>query len=99
MAAFFIVNIEIPNPEQRQSYDEYIARVRPIVEGCGGRYVVRSEAITLFAGETKPDRIIVIRFDSRQQLDACFASPEYAAVKGLRELSVKTAAFIVEQPD
>lgn len=97
MAAFFIVTVEIPNQNERKSYDEYIARVKPIVEGFGGAYLVRSEQVTLFAGDKKPDRIIVIRFESRKQLEECFSSPEYAAVKGLREMSVKTNAYVVEQ--
>ena len=97
MAAFFIVNVEIPNQEDRKSYDEYIEQVKPIVESHGGAYLVRSEQVSLFAGDNAPDRIIVIRFESRQALEACFASTEYAAVKGLREISVKTNAFMVEQ--
>ncbi len=43
------------------------------------------------------DRIIVIEFENRRQLEKCFASAEYATVKGLRENSVKTNAVIVEQ--
>ncbi|HBU11186.1 MAG TPA: hypothetical protein DEB31_00125 [Clostridiales bacterium] len=39
----------------------------------------------------------MIEFESRRQLEQCFASAEYAAVKGLRENSVKTNAIIVEQ--
>ncbi len=97
MAAFFIVNIEIPDNNARNSYDEYIAKVKPVVESYGGTYLVRSEHISLFAGAHKPDRIIVIRFENRQQLDKCFASAEYVSVKTLRENSVKTTAFIVEQ--
>ncbi|WP_029902476.1 DUF1330 domain-containing protein [Prevotella sp. 10(H)] len=97
MAAFFIVNIQIPDKTDRDNYDEYIARVKPIVESYGGRYIVRSEHILLFAGDGKPDRVIIIEFDDRQQLDNCFASLEYASVKGLRENNVKTEAYIVEQ--
>jgi uncharacterized protein (DUF1330 family) len=97
MAAFFIVNIEIPNKNERSNYDEYIAKVKPIVESYGGKYILRSEQISLFAGTQKPDRIIIIEFENRQQLDKCFTSAEYASVKGLRENTVKTNAFIVEQ--
>ncbi len=97
MPAFFIVTVETGENNERGSYDEYIAKVKPIVESYGGKYLIRSEQITLWAGEKKPDRIIVIQFDDRQQLDRCFASAEYAAVKGLREDSVKTNAIIVEQ--
>lgn len=97
MSAFFIVNIEIPDRNERNSYDEYIAKVKPIVESFGGQYVVRSENVSLFTGKKAPDRIIIIRFESREQLDKCFSSPEYSAVKDLRENSVKTNAYIVEQ--
>ncbi len=96
MAAFFIVNIEIPEKNARASYEEYIARVRPIVESYGGEYILRTEKISAFAG-VSPDRVIVIKFETRAQLDACFASSEYKAVKGLRENSVKTTAFIAEE--
>ena len=97
MAVFFIVNVEIPDKNDRGSYDEYIAKVKPIVESYGGSYIVRSEQVELFVGDRKPDRIIVIRFENRKQLDACFASKEYASVKKLRESSVKASAYIVDQ--
>ncbi len=97
MPAFFIVSIEIPDKNDRSSYDAYIEKVKPIVEGFGGKYRIRSEDITMHFGTKAPDRIIVIEFESRQHLERCFASAEYAAVKGLRENSVKTNAIIVEQ--
>ncbi|MCD8044869.1 MAG: DUF1330 domain-containing protein [Tannerellaceae bacterium] len=96
MAVFFIVNIEIPDKNERDTYDEYIAKVKPIVESYGGTYMVRSENITLFAGNKVPDRIIIIQFETREQLDRCFASEEYTKVKDLRESTVRTSAFIVE---
>ncbi len=99
MATYLIININILDKNDRGAYDEYIARVRPVVENHGGEYIVRSEQVAPFAGTWRPDRVIVIRFDNRKQLDECFASPEYLAVKTLRESSVETTAFIVEQQD
>ncbi|MCD8178740.1 MAG: DUF1330 domain-containing protein [Tannerellaceae bacterium] len=96
MAVFFIVNIEIPDKNERDAYDEYIAKVKPIVESYGGVYIVRSETISLFAGNKAPDRIIIIQFETRELLDRCFSSEEYTKVKDLRESTVKTSAFIVE---
>ena len=97
MPAFFIVTIEIPDKNDRGSYDAYIEQVKPIVESFGGKYRIRSEQISLHFGTKAPDRIIAIEFENRRQLENCFASAEYAAVKGLRENSVKTNAIIVEQ--
>ena len=99
MATYLIINIDIPDKNDRGAYDEYIARVKPVVESHGGEYIVRSEQVAPFAGTWQPDRVIVICFDDRKQLDKCFSSPEYLAVKTLRESSVETTAFIVEQQD
>jgi Uncharacterized conserved protein len=101
MSAFFIVVITIPKDasgekQERGSYDEYVDRVKPIVERFGGKYVIRSEKVAVFAGEERPDRIIVIEFPGMDELRRCFDSPEYKAVAGLRTSSVKTSAFIVE---
>lgn len=96
MSVFFIVSVNIPDSEQRAFYDAYISKVKPVVESFGGRYVVRSEKISVFAGIWRPDRVIVVEFDTQDALELCFGSPEYQAVKGLREMSVKASAIIVE---
>lgn len=96
MAAYFIVSIEIDDPARRGPYDEYIERVKPIVESFGGRYITRSEKVTPFAGGWRPSRVIVIEFAGREALEACFSSPQYSAVAPLRENTVRTSAIIVE---
>jgi len=37
MAAYFIVDVRISNANDRQKYDEYIEKVKPIVEKFGGK--------------------------------------------------------------
>ncbi|MBQ4278662.1 MAG: DUF1330 domain-containing protein [Rikenellaceae bacterium] len=96
MACYFIVWIDIEHPGNRTTYDQYTERVRPIVERYGGRYLVRSELIETFAGGWHPDRVIVIRFDDREALGQCFASPEYREIMDLRIQSVTTRAIITE---
>jgi uncharacterized protein (DUF1330 family) len=96
MSCYFIVSVFIGNKEKRPIYDEYIRNVRPIVEKQGGKYLVRTENIIPFTGDWKPDRIIVIRFNNREELDKCFASEEYRQIKDLRINSVVTKALIAE---
>lgn len=93
---YFVVNVYIPDPDDRRNYDEYIKLVKPVVEKAGGRYLVRSEKISPTFGSQKPDRIIIIEFENRGRLEACFSSLEYKAIKQLRENSVMAQAFIVE---
>lgn len=96
MKTYFIVSVQIREPEKRPLYDAYIERVRPIVEAHGGVYLARTERVECTADAWRPDRVIVIEFPSRAALDGCFASDEYRAIAGLRIQSVEASAVIVE---
>lgn len=97
MPVYFIVSVNIDDPAMRPIYDQYIEKVKPIVESFGGTYLVRTENIDRpFPGTWNPDRVIVIRFESREECDRCFASEEYQSIMGLRTESVKASAIIVE---
>ena len=50
----------------------------------------------VFVGERTPQRVILIKFDSKENLDACFSSPEYKAIMSKRINSVDSRAVIVE---
>ena len=97
MACFFIVDTSIEKNKGRRSYDDYIGQVKPIVESYGGEYLARTENITALSPLRKPDRVIIIRFPSREKLDACFASDEYRRIMHKRTDSVDARALIVEE--
>ncbi|MGN0143197.1 MAG: DUF1330 domain-containing protein [Roseburia sp.] len=94
---YFVANIFFDKKKDRKDYLEYLELVKPIVNKYHGRYVTRSEKITALGEEWKPDRVIIIEFDSREQLDRCFSSQEYRKIARLREESVTSKAIIVEQ--
>jgi uncharacterized protein (DUF1330 family) len=96
MACFFIVDTYIDKNKGRGSYDDYIEQVKPIVESYGGEYLARSENVTALSPLRKPDRVIIVRFQSREKLDACFASDEYRRIMHERTDSVDARAVIVE---
>jgi len=97
MPAYFVVSVRIPASDDRQRYDEYIREVKPIAESLGGRYLTRSEHITALSDSWKPDRVIIIRFESKEQIATWLASSEYQAIAGLRRASVAAEAIIVEE--
>ncbi len=82
---------------EKGDYSEYIEKVAPIVAKYHGRYIVRSERITPFCSDKCPKRIIIIEFDTREQLEKCFSSEEYKKISVLRKNSVEGNAFIIEQ--
>lgn len=96
MACFFIIDVYIDKNKGRGSYDDYIEKVKPIVEKYGGEYIVRTENVTSLSPLRKPDRVIIIKFPSREKLDACFASDEYRRIMHDRVDNVDARAVIVE---
>lgn len=74
-----------------------MAKVKPIAESFGGKYIVRSENVAALSDTWKPDRIIIIRFPSKEQIDKWLSAPEYKEIAGLRIASVDSEAIIVEE--
>lgn len=96
MATYFIISTKFDSQKDRKPYDEYIQKVKPIVESFGGKYLARSEKITALSNLWKPDRVIIIEFDSRKQIEHWLSSKEYKSIEDLRVNSVTSNALIVE---
>ncbi|MGM9552491.1 MAG: DUF1330 domain-containing protein [Clostridia bacterium] len=93
---YFVVTSYYDEEKDKEGYLEYIEKVKRIVNKYHGRYIVRSEKITPLNSNWKPDRVIIIEFDTREHLEMCFSSPEYKRISSLRENSVDSNAIIIE---
>jgi len=94
MPSFFLAEIEVLDP---QMYREYVQKASPIVLAHGGQYILRSDTVVPVSGDWTPQRLILIRFERRAELDRCFGSEEYQRIKHLRERSTKSQAVIIDQ--
>lgn len=94
---YFLIDTYIDGEKGRGSYDEYIERVKPIVESFGGTYILRSEKIDSLSPERTPQRVIIIRFPDRAHLESCFESEKYKEIMGMRINSVSARAIIAEE--
>lgn len=99
MSWYFIVDTYIDGQKGRGEYDDYINLVKPVVEKYGGTYLVRTENLCSLHNKRNPDRIIVIKFDTREDLDVGFSSDAYKAIMSKRINSVDSRAVIVEGLD
>ena len=97
MSCYFLVDTYIEKDKGRGLYDEYIRKVKPIVESFGGEYLIRTEKSCSLHPKRNPQRVILIRFPSRQALDACFASEAYRGIMHERIGSVDARVIIAEQ--
>ena len=95
MSCYFIISVFLEPGKDRADYDDYIKRVRPIVEEHGGRYVVRSEGIEYIGKDWHPDRFIMIWFPDRESIDRCFSSEKYRKIMSKRKNTVDSQAIIV----
>jgi uncharacterized protein (DUF1330 family) len=93
VSVYMIVEIKV---EDEWLYTEYVEKVRAIVEEHGGRYLVRGGVVTPVSGDWNPERMIVIEFESAEQVQRCFNSPEYLELALLREQSAASRAIVVD---
>ena len=62
MSCYFLIDTYFDEKRGRGLYDDYIAKVKPIVESYGGEYIMRSEKVSSLSPQRTPQRVIVIRF-------------------------------------
>ena len=94
---YFIVTVQKNREKDCSDYEDYIQLVKPIVERYGGRYLIRSDKVEALQEQWRPDRVIVIAWDTREKMTACFLSEEYRCIAGKREKTVDSRAIIVEE--
>jgi uncharacterized protein (DUF1330 family) len=83
---------EVSNPDQ---FKTYAAGVPATIEKYGGHYLVRGGKTESLEGEP-PNRIVVIAFKSTADAKKWYTSPEYSAIRPVRQGSAKSRGFIVE---
>lgn len=88
--------IDSSDVSKPQMYQEYVQRVPAIVAKYGGKYLARGGNVVAICGDWQPKRLIVIEFESMLKFQKWFNSPEYRAVKHLREGSANVKAVVVE---
>lgn len=89
---YIIAHITVRDPE---AYKEYVVRDTPILEGFGGKFIIRGGQSKAAEGALF-DRHVVIEFPSYQAALDAYNDPEYQAVADIRRRSAESAIVIVE---
>ena len=93
MSVFFVISTSEIVDQQR--YEKYVELAGPIVESYGGEYLLQSDKI-IAAKDWQAQKIVIIRFDSKEQMDRCFQSNEYREIIPFREGSIISRFVVVE---
>jgi len=92
MAGYIVADIEITDPDEYQKYAQQTAAT---LERYGGKFLVRGGQPETVEGDWKTKRIIIIEFPSVEQAKAWYDSPEYSAIKGIRQRSAISNILLV----
>jgi uncharacterized protein (DUF1330 family) len=93
MPVYLIIEISVHDPEL---YGEYTVQVLPLVERYGGRYLVRGNEVYPVTGDWRPERLVMVRFETMDLVHDLLTSPEYQALVPLRERATSSRAVIAE---
>jgi uncharacterized protein (DUF1330 family) len=95
MAAYVIVNYELTNPVD---YKSYPPAVLPTLEAHGAEILVADYASEILEGN--PGSVtIVIKFESKEAINAWYHSPEYQEIIGLRTDNSEGTAVATDEFD
>ncbi|KAH7110747.1 hypothetical protein EDB81DRAFT_831561 [Dactylonectria macrodidyma] len=93
MPAYVVINMTIHDPE---TYRKYTSHTPPIVKRHGGRYLTRGDAVSTLEGETFTERMVILEFPSKADVEAMFKDPDYVAVVKYRH-AASVARVLVQE--
>ena len=93
MSAYFVVELEITNPE---AMEPYRAAVGATCEQYAGRFLARAGATELIEGGPEPKRIVILEFPDKASIKRWYDSPEYQKILPGRLDNSTGRAFVVE---
>ncbi|WP_286240198.1 DUF1330 domain-containing protein [Neptuniibacter halophilus] len=82
MSAYAIFDVDIYDLER---YQEFMTRVKPVLEASGGRYLSRGGEHKVYEGDWEPRRIVLLEFPSMEQMEQFYHSDLYQGLKSIRD--------------
>ena len=93
MAAYLVVQINVKDQDE---FEKYKVMSAPAISAYGGKYLVRGGAITILEGDWKPERFVIVEFESAERAMQWWNSKEYEEAKNLRQRIATTLMILVE---
>lgn len=77
-------------------FQQYVEQVGPVVAQYGGRYLFVAPRIEHIEGAIRPAVVAALEFDDDAARRRFWDSPEYDAVKGLRQRSTRSSVLFAD---
>ena len=82
MSAYLIADVTVTDAEKMAQYREWSTKA---MQEHGAEILVRGGASEVLEGPWTPGRLVVLKFPSREQAKAFYASETYTHARSLRE--------------
>ena len=93
MAGYLIADQEVTD---QALFDEFARGMLEFVLANNGRYLARGGTTEVVAGDRKPNRTVVIEFESYEKLRALVNTPDYQRLAEMRSKCCIANTIIVE---
>ena len=96
---YYVAEQDISDPEGYAN--EFVPRAAAIIKAAGGRYVAAGGVgsagkVTGFDGDPPKSRVVIHVWDSLEQIQAWYNSPEYKEARKIGEKYAKFRSFAVD---
>lgn len=81
-----------------EAYKEYVVKDTPILQGLGGKFIIRGGQSQVVEGEAY-ERHVVIEFPTYEAAVAAYNDPEYQEVMQIRHRTADSTIIVVEGHD
>ena len=93
MSAYVIVDNQINDPELYKAYTHLSPAT---VAAYGGKFLARGGTIEVAEGDWHPTRLVIIEFESFEKAREWLYSPEYSAIKSMRQQAAHSNLLILD---
>ncbi|NWD74461.1 DUF1330 domain-containing protein [Pseudomonas gingeri] len=90
--AYYVAEFEVTDPEGMKPYS---ANVESTFTPYGGHFIVRGGQTISLEGAAPKRKRVVIEFDSIEKAKAWYNSPEYTALRKIRQRSANTDVYLI----
>ena len=89
---YFVAENELTDPDGYRK--EYLPLAQAAIKAHGGRYLAAGDAKS-YAGEPPKGRVVILVWDSVEQLEGWFNSPEYRKARAIGEKYAKYRNYAI----
>jgi uncharacterized protein (DUF1330 family) len=93
MPAYYIGEHKITNAAV---FEEYLAKVMPMIERFGGRYLTKRGTHEVLEGDWKPNRVVIVEFPDKASIRKWYEAPEYQPLITLRQSAATDVMIMLE---